>query len=409
MHDGPQPVAAEELEAFERAIRHAFHEDGHPDDVAHSIRTLEPGRTLAIRHGGEIVAGAAVLTRTMTVPGGAAVPVAGVSAVGVRPGHTRRGHLGRLMRRQLADVHEAGREAIAALWASEGAIYGRYGYGLASRSVTYQLQCRRAALRRDLALPAEQPRVLPASVARPIAAVYEAARSQAPGMFARDKAWWEHRLYDPEHRRDGLSPLQAVVQPGPDGEPAGYALFAAKVAWSNLGAGGEAQVRELVATTPEARAGLWAFLLSLDLIEKLRWRLAPDHDPLPHMLASTDPLTHSIGHGLWVRVVDADRALAARSYSAPLDLVLELDDADCPWNAGRHRLASDGETATCEPTTAPADLALGAEALGAAYLGGTRLESLAGAGRVRELRPGALRRAALAFRGLAEPWCPEIF
>ena len=406
----PEPVDADELEAFERAVHLAFHEEARPEEIANSLRTLEAERTLAIRDSGEIVAGTAVLTRAITVPGGAAVPVAAVTAVGVVPGQTRRGHLGRLMRRQLDDVREAGREPIAALWASEGGIYGRYGYGLSTRAVGFELSTAGAELRRDAPLPAERPRVLAAAEAvERLEPVFEAVRAQVPGMMSRGDAWWEHRLFDPEHRREGRSPLRAAVQAGPDGEPAGYALFAAKTDWDEHGPAGEARVRELMATTPEVRAGLWAFLLSLDLIRTVRWRLAGDHDPLPHLLASSDPLVQTIGHGLFVRLVDVDRALVARRYSAPLSVVLEVDDAFCPWNTGRHRLTSDGDTVRCEPTDEPADVALGAEALGAAYLGGTRLETLAGAGRVRELRPGALREADLAFRGATEPWCPEIF
>jgi predicted acetyltransferase len=107
--------------------------------------------------------------------------------------------------------------------------------------------------------------------------------------------------------------------------------------------------------------------------------------------------------------VDVDAALAARRYAAPLDVVLEVADAFGPWNAGRRRLRADGEAVTCERSSAAPDLELDAAALGAAYLGGTRLETLAGAGLVRELRPGALAEASLAFRAAAEPWCPEVF
>jgi predicted acetyltransferase len=164
-------------------------------------------------------------------------------------------------------------------------------------------------------------------------------------------------------------------------------------------------VKEVVAETPEAHAGLWRLLLGIDLVRTLQWRLAPDHDALTHLLASNDAVDRRSGDGLFVRLLDVDAALAARSYAAPVDLVLEVDDPFCPWNTGRHRLRDGG----CEPTEAPADLALGAEALGAIYLGGTPLTALAAAGRARELRPGALLEATAAFRGAVVPWCPEIF
>jgi predicted acetyltransferase len=164
-------------------------------------------------------------------------------------------------------------------------------------------------------------------------------------------------------------------------------------------------VRELVAESPEAHAGLWRFLLGLDLVRTLQWRLAPDHTPLVHLAAANDAINRRTGDGLFVRLLDVDAALSARTYATGIDLVLEVDDPFCPWNSGRHRLR-DGR---CEPTEDPADLALGAEALGAIYLGGTPLTALAAAGRVRELREGALAEAATAFRGAVEPWCPEIF
>jgi len=102
-------------------------------------------------------------------------------------------------------------------------------------------------------------------------------------------------------------------------------------------------------------------------------------------------------------------ALAARTYAAPVDVVLEVDDAFCPWNAARYRLAAVDGRAACERTDAPPDIALSAADLGAAYLGGTRLAALRDVGRVRELRPGAVDRASLAFGAVREPWCPEVF
>jgi predicted acetyltransferase len=107
-----------------------------------------------------------------------------------------------------------------------------------------------------------------------------------------------------------------------------------------------------------------------------------------------------------VRPVDVGRALTGRTYRLPLDLVLDVRDDFCPWNTGRHRLRAEGDTVVCEPTTAPADLSLGAAELGAAFLGGTALSTLAAAGRVAELRPGVLPRASAAFRGDHEPWYP---
>ncbi len=403
---GPETITADELEAFELAARGAFHDDAHPAEVAMDVELLEADRCLVIRDRSTIVGTTAALTQQMTVPGGASAPVAAISAVGVAPGHTRRGHLSRLMRRQLDEVEEP----LAVLYASEGAIYGRYGYGLSSRAMRYELHLRGARVRPTAPRPAEPTRHYDVADALPLMErVYEAVRPTRPGLLARSPVWWGRRTSDLEHRRGGAGKLRAAVQHGDDGEPAGYALYSANSDWDELGPSGRVTLRELFATTPEARAGLWDYLIGIGLMRTLTWQRAPEHDPLPHLLVSRDGLTTRASWGLWTRVVDPGRALAARAYARPFELVLELEDAFLPANAGRHRLAFDGERANCERTTAPADLALDAEALGAAYLGGTPLESLAGAGRVRELRPGALDTAAAAFRSVPEPWCADPF
>jgi len=399
-----RPARADEFDAFSTAVLSAFHEELTDDERRRYMKIHEPDRSLAWFDGDAIVGTSSLFTRTLTVPG-AQVPVGAVTAVAVLPTHRRRGLLTGMMRRQLENVRDAG-EPIAALWASEGAIYGRFGFGLATRSLRYDLHTDRVALRADAPLPQAPVQTLePATALERIRPLYDRVRTAVPGMLDRHGAWWEKRIHDPEHDRDGAGPLRAAVQPGPDGEPAGYALFAAKANWDDHGPAGSVNVRELVAETPEAQAGLWRFLLGLDLVRTLQWRLAPDHAPLVHLAAGNDAINRRAGDGLFIRLLDVDAALSARTYATGVDLVLDVDDPYCPWNTGRHRLR-DGR---CEPTDDPADLALGAEALGAIYLGGTPVTALAGAGRVRELREGALTDAAAAFRSPVEPWCPEIF
>jgi predicted acetyltransferase len=397
-------LTAADQQAFEAACHLAFHEVAHPADIEMYQRITDPDRTFAVREDGELVATGANLARELTVPGGT-VRMAGISAIGVVAGHTRRGHMSAVMRALLDDARAAG-EPVAALWASEGAIYGRFGFGLATRSMRYDLQVDRVSLRRSAALPDAPPRVgPPAALLEDLRAVHDRVRAVTPGMLDRPGDWWDKRVHDPDHQRDGAGPLRAAVQPGPDGAPAGYALFAGKTSWDDHGPAGSVDLRELVAETPEARAGLWRFLLGIDLVRRLHWRLAPDHDPLMHLVTGNDAVNRRAGDGLFVRLLDVEAALSARSYAAPVDLVLELDDPFCDWNSCRYRLR-DG---SCEHTIDAPDLALGAEELGAIYLGGTPLTALAAAGRVRELRPGALQEATTAFRSPVEPWCPEIF
>lgn len=392
-----RPATREEFDDFDRAVMAAFHRELTEEDRRHFERTDEPERSLAWFDDGRIVAGTSIYSRHVTVPG-AVLPCAAVTAVGVVPTHRRRGLLTAMMRRQLEDVRARG-EPVAALWASEGSIYGRYGYGIATRRGSL-------AARRPMARLAAPPPVGDPLRAGPAAdhvdhmrAVYERIRGGRPGMLDRPGPWWGARLHDPESGRKGGQPLQALVVPD------GYALYAVRADRDDEGPAGEVTIRELVAATPAARALLWDFLLDQDLTRTITWPLAPPDEPLWLMLADPDAVRLVLGGSLWMRLVDLPAALSARTYAADPDVVLDVSDAFCPWNAGRYRLAG----GVCERTDAEPDLALDASALGAAYLGGTPLSELAQAGRVAELRPGALSRASAAFRGDVAPWCPEIF
>ena len=396
----PAPITADEVPAFVDAMSGAFSNDPAPHHHERWKRVLEPERTLVLRDGERIVAGTGIFSRRLTVPGGE-TPVAGVTFVGVSPTHRRRGFLTTLMRRQLADVHEAGREAVAALWASESVIYGRFGYGLATLATLLEVDMRGARLRRTSDRPVRLHAAAEAVDA--MRAVYEALRPQVPGMLDRDGPWWEDRLRDHESDREGAQALRAAVT-----EDA-YALYAAKLHFDDDRPAGQVLVREVLATTAEARTAIWGFLLGLDLMARLRWELAPSDHPLPHMVANAQDVGMRNADALWVRLVDVPRALAARSYREPFEVVFEVADEVCPWNAGRWALRWDGSTATCARSAIPAGLELGVADLGAAYLGGTTLDQLARARRVTELRGGALAAASRAFQGARAPWCPEIF
>jgi predicted acetyltransferase len=403
-----RPVTADELAAFVRTTEAAFHEPVREEDVEAWGPVFEPARSIAAFDGASMVATAAAFTRELTIPG-ALMTVAGVTAVGVIPTHRRRGLLTELMRRQLDDVRAAG-ESVATLWASEPVIYGRFGYGLAARHGALTLPTGGTRLRPGIPLPAGRTELVePADAIDRIAPLYDRVRRDRIGHLGRGGDWWQRRIYDPEAHRDGRGPLRAAVHEAPDGTVDAYALYGVRLDWNESGPNSSVVVREVVADGPEATAGIWSFLIGLDLTRSLEaWPVAPDEAIFDLVEGPGRPLVR-IGPNLFVRLVDVDAALAARTYAAPFEVVFDVEDAFCPWNAGRHHLVCDGTAATCEPTDAEPAVALTAADLGAAYLGGTSLAALAAIGRVRELRPGTLAPVAHAFRAVREPWCPEMF
>lgn len=406
--------APDQVRSYMPPILLAFGESFSEAEVDDWLKLVEPDRWLGAfgNERSELVVGCATAhSMRLTVPGGE-VAAAAVTGVGVRPDHRRRGILRALMRRQLDDVHARG-EPVAVLWASEGAIYGRFGYGLAAWDgfcevdTTRTVFATRAPLEGVVRILDEQ------AAAQVIPAVYDAMRAHTPGALSRSEAWWRSgTLADPEYSRHGASPKYRVVFEA-DGQAEGYAIYRVKEDWDHRGPRNVLKVSEAVWTTPRALRGLWRYLFDVDLVRTVEIHRAPVPNPLQLVLAEPRALGLVTGDGLWVRIVDLPAALSARRYATADELVLDVRDDFCPWNAGRWRLRSEGEpwvaTAELVPTDAPADVALEAADLAAIYLGGVRPSELAAAGRVVELAPGGLRRADAMFAAERAPWCVTMF
>ncbi|MBL1080695.1 GNAT family N-acetyltransferase [Streptomyces actinomycinicus] len=365
-------------------------------------------RSLAVWDGDVMVGTSGAFSFRMSVPGGAVVPTAGVTMVSVAATHRRRGVLTAMMRRLVDDAHAAG-EPLAALFASEPAIYGRFGFGAATFQLSAEIDTGRVAL--ELPAGTDEVRVryaAPAEVLDECEAVYAALVPLRPGMLARQPGWERAALLDPESERDGASALQCVVAER-DGRITGYARFRTKTGWGPSGHDGTVSLADLAALDPVTEAALWRFLFGIDLMTTLRLRGRPVDEAWQHQVSDIRrclPRLRDAGH---IRLVDVGAALSARTYVAPVDVVFEVEDAFCPWNAGRWRLTGDAKGASCERTTDAADVALSARELGAAYLGGVTLLSLAAAGRVRELRPGTLTEASVGFGSPVAPWLSHGF
>ena len=320
----------------------------------------------------------------VTVPGGASVPVPGVTWVSVAVTHRRRGILRRLMDRQLRDYLELGL-AFAVLTASEGGIYGRFGYGPAT--VVRDVAVDRA--RTHLSAPVDATAVVAAGADEAREVLPELHRrwcAQTPGAVSRGDVWWRQYFTDRASRRAGMSERHYWVHPD------GYVAFRVR----SGDRGPVVSSHDDAIVTPAARAALWQVLLAFDLYTSIETsRLALD-DPLPLLL--TDPRrveTTSVDDGMWVRLLDVGTALAARTYGTEVDVVIDVTDPLA--GDGRYRLRGGPDGAVCTRTDAVPDVRVGVAALGAAYLGGHRLGGLARAGAVEAADPALLDRLDRAF------------
>ncbi|WP_338898299.1 GNAT family N-acetyltransferase [Streptomyces sp. TG1A-60] len=379
-------------------------------------RTLtEYDRSIGAWDGDQCVGTAGAFDFRLTVPGGAEVTAAGVTMVGVAATHRRRGVLTSMMRRQLDDIRSWG-ESLAVLTASEPVIYGRFGYGLATHRLAVEIDTARVRLSVPPGTDDVRLRYAdPAEVLDACEAVYARRVPERAGMLARRPGWERVELLDTDQHRDGASPLQCVVAERAGGEGGGsgvigYARFRIKADWGPSGADGIVQLSSLEGVDPAARAALWRFLFDIDLTSKLVAHRLPVDEPVLHLVSDLRRCAPRVSDDLHLRLVDVGAALRARTYQAPVDVVFEVEDVFCPWNEGRWRLTGDPKGAICERTADPADLSLSVRELGAAYLGGVSLASLAEAGRVRELRQGALAEASMGFFASGPaPWLPHGF
>jgi predicted acetyltransferase len=399
-------ITEPEVTEYQTQLETAFGGDPEPDELAAWRPMVETDRTIAAYDDGRMVGTAAAFTFDLTVPGGPR-PCAGVTGVSVRPTHRRQGALTALMRHQLGTVADRGTEAFAALWASEASIYGRFGYGVASR------RCGVTVGAHDPVLlgrpPAGRVRLVDAVETAALAPpVYDAVRADRPGMISRSPERWTTRLSDLPSGRYGASAQRLAVYER-DGEPRGYAWFRTKGEWTDGRPNGSVRLKEIVALDADAHGGLWKFLLGVDLMTSVTSDNLPADDPVLHRLRDPRVAKVTVSDGLYVRVLDVPEALSTRAYVTSGRVVLEVVDGFGGWAAGRYALDATPDGATCAPTTEPADLTLSAAELGAAYLGDTPLRSLHGAGRVDEHRAGAVERATLLFAWPRAAWCPEIF
>jgi predicted acetyltransferase len=423
-----RPVGPDDFDALHVVDQQAFHGRPLPEKQrAEILRQFEFDRSLVAFDGDTMVGTSGIYSLRLSLPG-AMAPVAGVTYISVLPTYRRRGILSSMIRRQFADIRDRG-EAIAALWASESGIYGRFGYGAASWHASFTF--RRGEGTMGPHAPAAGPGLRlrltePESVRAELAKIYDGMLPARPGMFARDDLWWNRVLATAHDGQADGDPLRCLLAEDDSG-PRGYAIYSGTSRWDGptFLPDSVLNIRETIATDPDATAALWANLLSRDLTTEFTAAQRPVDDPLLHMLADPRRARPRIADGLWVRLVDLPRSLAQRRYACPVDVVIEVSDPLLAANRGTWRLRTEatasngagaesagpamGLAATCEPDAGPADLALDVTALGAAYLGGTRLGSLAGAGLVTDRRRGALAALSAAMSWDPAPWCPQIF
>lgn len=399
-------IQPSEIDGFIAVMEHAFGFEMKPERREEFAGKFELDRLVGAFDGDQVVGSGGAISFELTVPGGT-VACGGTTVISVMPTHRRRGVLTEMMRFHLDEVADRG-EPVAALWASEAPIYGRFGYGRATDFHRTKVSPSRIAFPGDPLGPGTV-RLLDAEGAgKVLPELYERIRLQRPGFLTRSEARWRLGfLNDPPEWREGGTPKRFALYEE-DGVAQGYVMYRQQEKWEHGLPANVVDTGSMHAATPAAEDALWRYLLAMDLVATVEsWNTDPN-SLLPHLVADSRRIERSVSDGMWVRILDVPGALAARRYQTEGRLVVEVTDPFRGSATGRFLLVGGADGAECGSTDAAPDLQLDVRELGSAYLGGVTFTELARAGKVSG-SPDAIRRADLMFGWHLRPWCPEVF
>jgi predicted acetyltransferase len=392
-------LADADLRVANTVFREALHDEPLDDAKwATLAKTYEPGRTLGAFAGDTMVGTAASIGSAMTVPGGAVVPMAAVTAVGVRTDHRRQGALTAMMRRQLEDSTDV----LATLHASEPTIYGRYGFGVGTVGRTFKVSRTRARLRDGVPTAGTVRLVTGDEALTLLPGAYPPIQATRPGMIARPPSWWVLNY----ERRAKHEYLRVAVHRGVDGTVDGWVSYRpGGLTPGDPRAGSNLIVLDFQALDQTVANDLWRYLLGIDLVDEVTAYYRPMDDPVEAMLVDLFAVRSEPEDELWLRVVDVPAALAARTYGPADPVVVEVVDPLLPNNSGNYVISPQGT----ERTSAPAAVTMTAEVLGMIYLGTWRPSTLAAIGRLTAHDPAALAAADRLFATDRPSWCGSLF
>lgn len=339
---------------------------------------------------------------------GASLPTAGVSAVGTLPEFRRRGLLRKVTEQSFRDMRDRG-QPLAALWASQAAIYQRFGYGLASWLQSYRID-QVDELFRSMptceALPAITiRRVSVERAAETLKALYIDFVAKRSVYLHRSQVLWQRNTLAPSTT---LGPAHIAIAYRGE-KPVGYVVYTTRDGQTTHPARGqELNIRDFVWLQVDAYRALWHWLAQHDLIGRIVWPRAPMDDPAPSLMGEPRLLNVHRRDGVWLRVVDVEFALAGRGYAQHGELAIEIIGDDlAPWNNRRYLVTSTPNGTTVAHTQA-VDITTNARALASLYAGFATARTLAAIGELSG-SDDAIARCDYLFATHFAPHCPDHF
>lgn len=400
-----RPARADEMKDLNRVTGYAFANNDLPKEEP-DPDPLQPEQSLCAFDGEQMVATSGAFDFSMRF-NGRQVAADGVTMVSCDPGYRRRGIVrqlidGLLQRSRSRDV------PVSILWASMGAIYQRFGYGLATTMVGYNIPPRHIQFQFG-ERPAGEVRLMSREAALPhLQAIYSSYAESANGMLHRGELFWDLML-----RRTGGQHTWIAVYFDEQGTATGYCLYRTRFNPALVPEASQVMdVFDFVWLDMAAYRGLWGYLGSHDLVDHIRLEYVAEDDPAPNLMLEPRMLRRKTWDGVWMRIVDVEAALAARGYELPGEAVVEIvDDELCPWNNGCYRLVAGGDEISVDrlSDSVMPDFTTRPEGLSSLISGHTRASELVRMGRasMTDVQREPILDSLFATR--RRPHCPNMF
>jgi len=373
---------------------------GFPAEVFEGVR---PEWTLCAFEDGRLATSYAAWPFTMRF-NGEGVPVAAVTAVGTLPIYRRRGYLRKTIATHFKLMHERGEQALAVLIASLVAIYQRYGYAVVSTRKSYTVEPRFLEFAEGQPVPGNLREATDEFGL--LVELYRRFRAERTGYMHRGRAMWDAGVLSP---LPGGGQLATIVYEEA-GEPLGYVIYTAE---PQPGIRHELvhriTIRDLVWLTPAAYRAIWEYFSPMDVVGNIIWERVPSDDPLPHLLVEPRRLHITSSDGLLARIVDVERALPGRRYSAEGSLTFEVLDDMCPWNRGLWKLDTSGTETSVGSTRNEPEVVMPVSTLAMLMFGQISASEAWRMGRLDVLDHSKLSKWDAVMHTTYRPFCPDIF
>jgi predicted acetyltransferase len=270
-------------------------------------------------------------------------PVAGVSFVGTLPVFRHMGCLRKVHERHFELLYEEGERPISILFASQAAIYQRYGYAIVSTHNSYNIAPGHIRFKSIKHLnKSGRFKQVRENETEILGNIYNQFVAPRTGYLIRDKFKWETGVLSPP-----MTPgtIQDIIIYEEDGVPLGYVIYTVEPRPGDSGLPHRISIRDMTWLSISAYYGIWNYFTRMHLTHQIHWGPVPADDPMPHLLQEPNGLNIKSGRGLLARVIDIEKAIPLRGYNEDGELVFKIvDDNMCPWNNGTwHMEISNGK------------------------------------------------------------------